>query len=99
MSPASSQLKVDKSKANLAKCQCMKCPSYGFACKMKAMPKNMMEMMKSDISNVDHMEAMFCAFDKSNCIDEPKGCVCPDCQVHKDYNLDKMYYCLATGGQ
>lgn len=99
MNPSSSQIKVDKTKANLKKCNCMNCPSYSLGCKMKAMPKNMMEMMKSDISDVDHMEAMFCAFGKSTCIGEPKGCVCSDCQLHKEYNLDKMYYCLSEGGQ
>jgi hypothetical protein len=63
------------------------------------MPKNTAAMIKSDISQVEHMENMFCAFGKSNCIDAEKGCVCPDCQVHAEYNLQNVYYCLKTGGQ
>jgi hypothetical protein len=99
VSPIASQIKVDKTKTNVKNCICTACPSFGFACQMKAKPKNTMEMMKHDIFHVDHMEILFCAFDKSNCIDAPKGCVCPDCPVHSEYKLDKMYYCLANGGQ
>jgi hypothetical protein len=66
---------------------------------VKAIRKNSMDMMKSDISKVEHLENMLCAFEKSNCIDKEQGCVCPDCQVHKEYDLQEVYYCLTTGGQ
>ncbi len=48
---------VTRTKENLQKCQCMKCPTYTFMCKMKSMPGNIMAMM-SDIGKKDHMEAM-----------------------------------------
>jgi len=85
---------VAKTKENLEKCSCMKCPSYGFICKMKAMPKNMSEMLKKDISKTDRTELMFCAFGKSDCITEEKGCICSTCIVFKENKLDKTYYCL-----
>ena len=84
---------VARTKTNLGKCQCMKCPTYTFMCKMKNMPSNMVNMMR-DTGKLDHMEAMFCAFGKSKCIDEEKGCVCMTCALYKEYNLDKAYYCL-----
>jgi hypothetical protein len=86
--------KVAKTKENLKKCMCMKCPSYGIMCKMKAMPKNMITMMKSDISKVDHMEGMFCAFGKSKCLKDKKGCICGTCPVFKENKLNKAYYCI-----
>ncbi|MBI2848378.1 MAG: DUF2769 domain-containing protein [Chloroflexi bacterium] len=84
---------VARTKENLKKCQCMKCPTYTFMCKMKNMPGNMANMMK-DIGKVDHMEAMFCAFGKSKCITDEKGCICMTCALYKENNLDKAYYCL-----
>lgn len=86
--------KVGKSKENLKKCICMKCPSYTFTCKMKSMPKNMMNMMSKDLSKVEHMEGMFCAFGESKCIKEEKGCICAGCELYKENNLDKSYFCL-----
>ena len=76
--------KVEKSKENLKKCICMKCPSYTFTCKMKSMPKNMMNMMSKDLSKVEHMEGMFCAFGESKCIKEEKGCICASCELYKE---------------
>jgi hypothetical protein len=60
---------------------------------MKSMPSNIRAMMK-DIGKVDHMEGMFCAFDKSKCITDEKGCTCMTCAIYKENNLDKAYYCL-----
>lgn len=84
---------VAKTKKNLKKCLCMKCPTYTFMCKMLNMPGNIMAMM-SDIGKKNHIEAMYCAFDKSKCITEEKGCICMTCALFKEYNLDKAYYCL-----
>ena len=86
--------KVEKSKENLKKCICMKCPSYTFTCKIKSMPKNMMNMMSKDLSKVEHMEGMFCAFGESKCIKEEKGCICASCELYKENNLNKSYFCL-----
>lgn len=84
---------VTKTKANLKKCLCMKCPTYTFMCKMKNMPSNMVAMMR-DIGKVAQMEAMFCAFGNSKCITDEKGCICMTCALYKEYNLNKAYYCL-----
>ena len=91
--------KVEKSKENLKKCICMKCPSYKMGCKMKAMPKNMMTMLKGNIGELEHFEGLFCAFEKSNCITEESGCICATCDVYKENKLSKLYYCIKTGGQ
>lgn len=91
--------KVERTKENVSKCICMKCPSYSFACKLKGMPKNMLTMIKGDIDKIEHMEGLFCAFEKSKCIDEPKGCICVDCQIYKENDLENMYYCLETNGK
>ena len=84
---------VAKTKENLKKCICMKCPSYTFMCKVKSMPANMMAMV-SDVSTVDHMEGMFCAFGKSKCIDEKQGCICGNCEIFKEYDLKDGYFCM-----
>ena len=89
---------VPKTKENLKKCLCMKCPSYSFACKMKSMPGNMILMM-GDMEEKNHTEAMFCAYEKSHCIDEEKGCLCATCELFKEYELGKGYFCIATGGK
>lgn len=90
---------VEKSKENMSKCMCIKCPSYSFACKVKAIPNTMMNMVKGDIDKVEHMEGLFCAFEKSKCIDEEKGCMCAECEVYKENNLTNMYYCIETNGK
>ena len=84
---------VARTRENLGKCQCMKCPTYTFMCKIRNMPGNIMAMMR-DIGKVDHMEAMFCAFGDSRCITDEKGCICPTCAIYAENNLDKTYYCL-----
>ena len=53
----------------------------------------------TSLDKKDHMEGMFCAFEKSNCIDTEKGCICGKCELYKENSLNKGYYCLATGGK
>jgi len=89
---------VEKTIANVKKCICMKCPSYTFTCKVKSMPTNMMALVEG-MGEVEHMEGIFCAYEQSRCIEEEKGCICGQCQVFKENGLDKMYYCLVTGGK
>lgn len=89
---------VEKTIANIKKCICMKCPSYSFSCKVKSMPTNMLALVEG-MDQVEHVEGMFCAYEKSNCIEVEKGCDCRDCQVFKENGLDKTYHCLVTGGQ
>ena len=41
-------------------------------------------------------EALYCAQDvgKSACEYNMNGCICMDCPVHKENNLDAGYYCI-----
>ncbi len=88
---------VAKTKENLKKCKCMSCPSYTLGCKIKNVPENMFKLM-DDLDNLQHYEAMYCAFEKSHCIDEDKGCLCETCPIHDEYDLHREDYCLKTGG-
>ncbi|MBE6444631.1 MAG: DUF2769 domain-containing protein [Alphaproteobacteria bacterium] len=88
---------VAKTKENLQGCRCRDCPSYTTGCKVKNYPGNFIKMM-TDLDNVEHFEGMFCAFEKSHCIDEDRGCLCEECPVHAKYNLLREDYCLKTGG-
>lgn len=90
-------MQVDKTKENLKKCICMHCPTYTTGCKLKNLPENLIKGM-GDLEKEDHFEAMYCAFNKSHCIDQDKGCVCPDCEIYKEYQLNREDYCLCTGG-
>ncbi len=89
--------KVAKTSENMKKCICMKCPSYTFYCKMKSMPGNMILMM-GDKDKI-HAEGMFCAYEKSHCIKEEKGCICSTCELFKENELGKGYFCTATDGK
>jgi hypothetical protein len=89
---------VARTKENVGKCSCMQCPSYKLGCKMKAMPKNMLTMLKGNIGELDHFEGMFCAFDKSDCITEITECICETCEVFKENDLPNYGYCTVTGG-
>ena len=82
---------------NAKKCLCMGCPSYTAKCKIKNYPINMVKLMDG-LDKVEHFEKMFCAFGKSNCISENKGCLCEQCDVYNEYNLSREDYCLANGG-
>ncbi|MBE0450788.1 MAG: DUF2769 domain-containing protein [Clostridia bacterium] len=65
---------------------------------MKSMPGNMILMMGSTEDKI-HAEAMFCAYEKSHCIDEEKGCICGTCELFKEYELGKSYFCTTTDGK
>lgn len=73
---------VAKTKSNLKKCMCVKCPTYSFACKIKAIPEGISDMLKRDISEEKHMEMIFCVFESSKCIKEEKGCICTSSVLH-----------------
>ena len=87
---------VEKTIDNAKSCLCFTCPSYTTHCKMKNSDEIALDM--SHINDASHMELMFCAFEKSNCIHENRGCLCQDCPVHKKYKLNNEDYCLNTGG-
>jgi hypothetical protein len=90
--------KVEKTKKNLFKCLCKKCPTYSFGCKMAAIPGNIILLIDPSDETL-HAESMFCAYGKSHCISEEKGCTCPKCEVYKEYELQNTYYCLRDGGK
>lgn len=89
---------VPKTKENLKKCMCKKCPSYNFICKIKSMPSNLI-LKVGKIEEKAHAEAMFCAYEPSHCIDEIKGCLCEDCEMFREYNLEKGFFCIVAGGK
>ena len=39
-------------------------------------------------------KAGYCLVGNSKCIEEKKGCICPDCPVTKKMNLKWGYYCI-----
>lgn len=75
----------------------MHCPSYTTGCKIKNMPENIVHLIEG-LENTDDFEALYCAYSKSRCITEDKGCRCEDCEVHKQYKLNRDEYCLKDGG-
>jgi len=89
---------VAKTTDNLKKCICIKCPSYTMGCKIKSIPGNIMGMI-SGISEKEHFEGMYCAFEESHCIKEKKGCICAECKVYQENNLEKLYFCLTKDGE
>ena len=89
---------VAKTKQNLKKCLCIKCPTYAMSCKLKSLPANIAGML-GDLSKKEHFEGMFCAFEKSGCIKEDRSCLCTNCPLYKENNLGKISYCLFSGGR
>ncbi len=87
---------VDKTVENIKQCMCFKCPSYTPICKAKNWSD--ISFLGENISKHSHYEMMFCAFEKSNCIHENRGCLCVKCPVHQKYELNNEDYCLKTGG-
>ncbi|MBQ7284712.1 MAG: DUF2769 domain-containing protein [Alphaproteobacteria bacterium] len=88
---------VEKTKENLKECQCHNCPSYTLGCKIKNYPIDAIKMFE-DIDNLEHLERMFCAFEKSHCIEEDHGCLCETCPIYAKYDLVRDEYCMKTGG-
>ena len=88
---------VARTKENLERCKCMDCPSYTLGCKIKNMPGNLFKLI-NDFENTDHFEGMYCAFEKSHCIEESKGCLCSECEIYHKYRLSHRDFCLTNGG-
>lgn len=89
---------VARTVENLKKCRCTDCPSYTTGCKFKNYPVNLFKLADG-LDNIEHFEGMFCAFEKSSCIREDKGCLCEECPVFAENNLNRDEYCMATGGK
>ncbi len=62
----------------------------------KAMPKEQLESMKP---KTEDMPGPYCAYGVAACkdLDFSKMCICPQCQIYKDYSLMKakptLYFC------
>lgn len=89
-------MQVDKTLENARSCLCLQCPSYTKGCHLKNESDVVAKMPRID--EFSHFEIMFCAFEKSNCIHENRGCLCTKCPVHQKYALNNEDYCLSTGG-
>lgn len=90
--------KVERTVANALRCMCVRCPSYTFKCILRGLPDNL-AALAGGLDQAEHMEGMFCAFEKSSCVSEDRGCICHKCELYKANNLDKKSYCLGTGGK
>lgn len=90
--------RIPKNKESLKKCRCMKCPSYNFACKLKSIPGNVILKIGKMDSKI-HAEAMFCVYEPSDCINDERGCLCPECDLYKEYDLKGKYFCVVDGGE
>lgn len=89
---------VARTTENLKKCRCSDCPSYTTGCKIKNYPVNLFKLVDG-LENIEHFEKMFCAFGKSDCIHEDRGCLCEECEVFAENDLTRDEYCLAEGGK
>ena len=88
---------VARTSENLKKCRCSDCPSYTAGCKIKNYPANLFKLVDG-LDQAEHFEGMFCAFGKSHCIHEEKGCLCEQCEVFAENKLSREEYCMTDGG-
>jgi len=89
-------MRVEKTTDNAQQCLCLSCPSYTKTCKLKNKLNTNQDVLQK--VNDAHWELLFCAFEKSGCIHENRGCMCQSCPIHKKYALNNEDYCLHTGG-
>ncbi len=88
---------VARTRENLERCKCLDCPSYTMGCKIKNIPTNLYKLV-NNLDKTEHFEGMFCAFEKSHCIEQGKGCLCNTCEIYHKYQLNRQDYCLSDGG-
>lgn len=50
--------------------------------------------MVEGVDKADHIDGMFCAFGKSECITEIKSCICMTCKNAEKYGLVAGFYCV-----
>ena len=84
--------KVGKTKDNLKKCVCIKCPTFTNAAKQHP------EMTSQNLATIDvtalhHLESMYCCFGKSRLIEVKKGCNCFSCKNFKEHALTDGLFC------
>lgn len=86
--------KIPFTKENFTKCLCITCPVQEDSSCSKEKMLNIQEIMQDEeepsIKPNDY-PGMYCANGKAFCadIDTTKNCICTDCKIYKDYNLDK----------
>jgi len=85
--------KVPRTMENFKHCKCLSCPSYTTKCKLKEVPRDLVKMVEG-VDKADHIDGMFCAFGKSECITEIKSCICMTCKNAEKYGLVAGFYCV-----
>lgn len=85
---------------NLKNCLCPSCPVQQNSQCVKGKTANLESAKKSETSlNPTEIPAVYCSSGKATCqdIDTSRSCICPDCSVFNQYNLNNgkpvMYYC------
>ena len=84
--------KPEQSKDTLRRCICLECPTFTMGCKIKATPGNA-EKAESEGKKADHLEGAFCAYGSSTCIIEKLECLCPQCEIYHECELEEKHYC------
>ena len=91
--PTIKPLNIPFTKENIIKCLCSTCPVQEDSQCAKEKMMKIQEMMQSEEEMMPQprdLPGMYCANGKAICvdIDTSKNCICPDCAIHKEYNLD-----------
>lgn len=80
---------------NIPRCLCPTCPVQGESSCAKEKMMKMQEIMQSEekekmTPSPEDFAGMYCTNGKASCtdIDTSKYCICEDCSVHKEYDLD-----------
>ena len=84
--------KVGKTKDNLKRCVCIKCPTFTNAAKLHP-ELSSQNLAAADVPALQHLESMYCCFGKSRLIEEKKGCSCFSCKNFKMYALTDGLFC------
>jgi hypothetical protein len=86
--------KVGKTKDNLKKCLCRKCPTFINASKLHPELLSQPVIADADLGKLMHMENFYCAYGKSKLIEDKKVCLCFSCKVFKEFKLIDGYFCV-----
>lgn len=79
-------------KENIIKCLCPTCPvQEDSVCTREQMMKTQENLHGDGDLKPEDYPGMYCANGKATCedIDTSKDCVCPDCGIYQEFNLEK----------
>jgi len=100
--PTKKPLNIPFTKENIPKCLCSTCPVQGDSECVKEKMMKIQEIMQSEEEMMPQprdLPGMYCANGKAICIDidTTKNCICSDCTIYKEYNLENadptFHYC------